>query len=107
MLSNPYLCQRYGVDPNITEEELQGQLEELKEQLKKEIRKEMKIKEGAEKLREATSDKKSLSDVQTIVKKSNNKLKELHEELQELNSYLLVSKSTSTSILDNTGKQCI
>lgn len=67
----------------------------MREHLKKEIRKEMKIKEGAEKLKEVTTDKKSMSDVQSIVKKSNNKLKELQNDLQEINAYLLVSNSTS------------
>lgn len=87
------LYQRYGFNPNLTEEEMQFKLEELRENLKKEIRKEMKIKEGAEKLKEATTDKKSLSDVNTIVKKANSKLKELQSELQEINSNLLVSNS--------------
>ena len=87
------ISQRYGLNPNLKEEELQLQLEEMRENLKKEIRKEMKIKEGAEKLREATTDKKILSDVNSIVKKANSKLKELHNELQEINSNLLMSNS--------------
>ncbi|KAH3779309.1 serine/threonine-protein kinase N2-like isoform X2 [Dreissena polymorpha] len=69
--------------------------EEAKEAVKKEIRKEMKIKEGAEKLREATSDKKSLADVNTIVKKANNRLQQLQQELNEINLYLLVSGSSN------------
>ena len=87
------ISQRYGLNPNLKEEELQLQLEEMRENLKKEIRKEMKIKEGAEKLREATTDKKILSDVNSIVKKANSKLKELHNELLEINSNLLMSNS--------------
>lgn len=86
---------RFGFDPSLTEFDLQQRLEEMREHLKKEIRKEMKIKEGAEKLKEVTTDKKSLSDVQSIVKKSNNKLKELQNDLQEINAYLLVSNSAS------------
>ncbi|OWF37474.1 serine/threonine-protein kinase N2-like isoform X1 [Mizuhopecten yessoensis] len=94
--------QRYGFEPNLPEAEIQLRLEDLREQLKKEIRKEMKIKEGAEKLREATSDKKSLSDVQIIVKKSNNKMKELQQELQELDLYLLICNPGSIRPRDNT-----
>ncbi|KAJ8300135.1 hypothetical protein KUTeg_021654 [Tegillarca granosa] len=86
---------RYGFDPNLSDNDVQLKLEEIREHLKKEIRKEMKIKEGAEKLKEATSDKKSISDVQSIVKKTNNKLKELQQELQEINAYLLVSNSST------------
>lgn len=87
------LGQRYGFEPNLSEAGLQQRLEEMRENLKKEIRKEMKIKEGAEKLREVSTDKKSLSNVSSIVKKANNKLQELQHELQELNAYLLVSNS--------------
>jgi protein kinase N len=77
-----------------------AEIEEAREAVKKEIRKEMKIKEGAEKLREATSDKKSLAHVQTIVKKANNRLQELQQELNELSTYLLVSNSLGGDVID-------
>ena len=77
-----------------------AEIEEAREAVKKEIRKEMKIKEGAEKLREATSDKKSLAHVQTIVKKANNRLQELQQELNELSTYLLVSNSLTGDVID-------
>lgn len=48
----------------------------------------MKIKEGAEKMRDVTTDRKGLSNVNSLVKKSNNKLQDLHNELQEVNAYL-------------------
>uniref|UniRef100_A0A0B7AI39 protein kinase C n=1 Tax=Arion vulgaris TaxID=1028688 RepID=A0A0B7AI39_9EUPU len=95
------LSQRLGLEGDISEADMQQKLEEFKEYLKKEIRKEMKIKEGAEKLREASTDKRALQNVSSIVKKANTKLQELHQELQDLNAYLLV---TNTGILDtNTG----
>ncbi|XP_045203432.2 serine/threonine-protein kinase N2-like isoform X2 [Mercenaria mercenaria] len=78
-----------------------AEIEEAREAVKKEIRKEMKIKEGAEKLREATTDKKSLAHVQTIVKKANNRLQELQQELNELSTYLLVSNSLGGDIIDD------
>ncbi|KAH9507371.1 Serine/threonine-protein kinase N2 [Bulinus truncatus] len=92
------LSQRLGLEGDISEADMQQRLEEIKEYLKKEIRKEMKIKEGAEKLREASTDKKTLQNVSSIVKKANTKLQELHQELQELNAYLLV---TNTGPLDS------
>lgn len=67
----------------------------MREYFKKEIRKEMKIKEGVEKLKEVIIDKKSLLDVQSIVKKLNNKLKEFQIDFQEINVYLLVFNSIS------------
>lgn len=48
--------------------------------------------EGAENLRKVATDKKSVSNVNIIVKKSNSKLTELQQELQELESQILVSQ---------------
>ncbi|XP_075471718.1 serine/threonine-protein kinase N2 isoform X1 [Ascaphus truei] len=69
----------------------QPNLDEIKDQIKREIRKELKIKEGAENLRKVTTDKKNLAYVDNILKKSNKKLEELHNSLQELNAHLVVS----------------
>lgn len=55
------------------------------------------IKEGAEKLREVTTDRRSLSDVASIVKKSNSKLAELKSELHELESQILLTKGNTVS----------
>lgn len=52
----------------------------------------LQIKEGAENLRKVAKDKKSVNDVNHIVKKSITKLSELQEELQELDSQLLVTQ---------------
>ncbi|KAL5012902.1 hypothetical protein ScPMuIL_011453 [Solemya velum] len=98
--SYPEIGERYGLKPTLSDSDLQQKLEEVREQLRKEIRKEMKIKEGAEKLRDATS-KKNISNVNTIVKKANNKLQELQEELQEVNAYLLVSNKSFDSQPDS------
>jgi serine/threonine-protein kinase N2 len=57
----------------------------------------LKIKEGAEKLREVTTDRKSLSDVSSIVKKANSKLAELKSELHELESQIILSQGNSVS----------
>ena len=56
------------------------------------VSKELKIMEGAENLRRVATDKKSVSNVNVIVKKSNSKLTELQQELQELESQILVSQ---------------
>uniref|UniRef100_A0A8C5WLT4 Serine/threonine-protein kinase N2 n=2 Tax=Leptobrachium leishanense TaxID=445787 RepID=A0A8C5WLT4_9ANUR len=68
----------------------QPNLDEIKDQIKREIRKELKIKEGAENLRKVTTDKKNLAYVDNILKKSNKKLEELHNSLQELNAHIVV-----------------
>ncbi|XP_060874981.1 serine/threonine-protein kinase N isoform X1 [Metopolophium dirhodum] len=80
-----------GHDPSIIDALTPARLDELKETIRREIRRELKIKEGAEKLREVVTDRKSLSDVTDIVKKSNTKLAELQAELQELESHIILS----------------
>lgn len=75
-------------------------LEEIKEAIRREIRKELKIKEGAEKLREVAKDRRSLSDVAVLVKKSKSKLAELKSELQELESQILLT-SANTAVNSN------
>lgn len=117
------LSHKYGFNDNLPESALPSRLEELKEAIRREIRKELKvrtgivsdllssqttksrksattltmpqIKEGAEKLREVTTDRRSLSDVTSIVKKSNNKIAELNSELHELESQILLTKGNS------------
>lgn len=69
---------------------VQQRLDEIREQIKREIRKELKIKEGAENLRRVTTDKKRLAYVDTMLKKSNKKVEELHQDLQELNAHIVV-----------------
>lgn len=80
-----------GPDPSTIDALTPARLDELKETIRREIRRELKIKEGAEKLREVVTDRKSLSDVTDIVKKSNFKLTELQAELQELESHIILS----------------
>jgi protein kinase N len=69
---------------------LQSKLEQLKELIRREVRKELKIKEGAEKLREVTTDRRSLVELTGLVKKSNSKLQEMQSELQELESQIIL-----------------
>lgn len=62
---------------------------------------ELKIKAGAEKLREVATDRKSLSDVATIVKKANSKLNELQAELQQLESQIILTQGQPQSPQQN------
>ncbi|KAK5642431.1 hypothetical protein RI129_008598 [Pyrocoelia pectoralis] len=90
------LSHKYGLQTeNLPDSLLPCKLEELKEAIRREIRKELKIKEGAEKLREVATDRKSLSHVATIVKNSNSKLAELKNELSELESQIILTQGQS------------
>jgi len=86
------VSERLGLGHNLdlSDTMVQQKLEEIKDQIKREIRKELKIKEGAENLRKVTTDKKSLAYVDNMLKKSNKKVEELHQELQELNAHIVV-----------------
>lgn len=75
-----------------SEPSLQRQLEELKRKLKEDMRKELKIKEGAENLRKATTDRKSLAHVNSIVKKANSRLNDLQRQLSDLTADILVTQ---------------
>ncbi|KAG9343223.1 hypothetical protein JZ751_014202 [Albula glossodonta] len=79
-----------GQNLDLSDTMVQQKLDEIKDQIKREIRKELKIKEGAENLRKVTTDKKSLAYVDNMLKKSNKKVEELHQELQELNAHIVV-----------------
>ena len=99
--SFPYheLSVKYGLNIDISNSDLQSRLEEIKKQVKEEIRKELKIKEGAENLKRVTTDKKSLSNVNSMVKQSNNKLQELQQDLQELDAHILVTHQSTRSLV--------
>ncbi|XP_018576928.1 serine/threonine-protein kinase N isoform X2 [Anoplophora glabripennis] len=91
------LSHKYGLSiDNLNDAQLPNKLEELKDIIRKEIRKELKIKEGAEKLRGVSTDRKSLNHVATIVKNSNWKLTELKNELSELESQIILTQGQST-----------
>ncbi|XP_040076145.1 serine/threonine-protein kinase N2-like [Ixodes scapularis] len=69
---------------------LQQQLEELKRKLKEEHRKELNIKEGAENLLKATTDRNSLAYINSLVEKSNSRLCDLRRQLSDLTADILV-----------------
>ncbi|KAJ8665159.1 hypothetical protein QAD02_006821 [Eretmocerus hayati] len=95
----PVLCElshKYGVAGS-DQVPLTARLDELREHIRREIRKELKIKAGAEKLREVATDRKALSDVAMIVKKSNSKLNELQAELQQLESQIILTQGQPQS----------
>jgi protein kinase N len=100
---NPYseLSAKYGLPPDISEADFQHKLEDIKKIVKEEIRKELKIKEGAENLRRASKDKKSLADVNSMVKQSNCKLHELQQDLQELDAHIVSSSSNPNPLVSN------
>ncbi|XP_031778599.1 serine/threonine-protein kinase N isoform X3 [Nasonia vitripennis] len=94
------LSHKYGVAGS-DQVPLPARLDELREHIRREIRKELKIKAGAEKLREVATDRKALSDVAMIVKKANSKLNELQAELQQLESQIILTQGQPQSPQQN------
>ena len=90
------VIERFGFGTDLTDAELQGKLREKEDAIRKDIRKQMKLKEGAEKLHRAATDKKSATDAQSIIKQANSRLIELNDELQELSAYLLMANGINS-----------
>nr|XP_014343829.1 PREDICTED: serine/threonine-protein kinase N1 [Latimeria chalumnae] len=89
---NLSLLEQLGLDhsSDFSDTSVQQKLDETKEKIKREIRKELKIKEGTENLRKATTDRKNLANVEVLLKNSNRKLDELHQQLQDLDAHIVV-----------------
>ena len=100
------LVEKYALpfDPNDLEQlNLNQKLEEIKIFLKNEIYKQYKLQEGAEKMRcaAASADKKLLNNLNKVIGESNDKIDELNQELLDLNSFIVITQSESSVVLDS------
>lgn len=86
------MLQQLGLDQNsdFSDSSVQLRLDEHRERIRREIRKELKIKEGAENLRRATTDKRNAQQVDSQLRSSKRKLEFLHAQLQELDAHIVV-----------------
>ncbi|CAB1344711.1 unnamed protein product [Coregonus sp. 'balchen'] len=86
------VLEQLGLDQSsdFSDTTVQHRLDEQRERIRREIRKELKIKEGAENLRRATTDKRNASQVDSQLRSSNRKLEDLHAQLQELDAHIMV-----------------
>lgn len=64
--------------------------EDEKEVIRRAIQKELKIKEGVVNLRRVATDRRHLGHVQQLLRSSNRRLEQLHGELQELHTRILL-----------------
>ena len=83
----------------MTASEVQRRLKEEEERIRKEIQKELKIKEGAENLRRASTVQKTSgkSDISAEIKRLNARLEDLNQELEEIRTFQLMTSDGSTS----------
>lgn len=85
-----------GLDEgDILDPEFQQRLEDARTVLRQEIQRELKIKEAAERMRRAVTNRKSAADVEGQLKASSRKLEKLHWELQELNARSMATEKDS------------
>ncbi|XP_049601829.1 serine/threonine-protein kinase N1 isoform X2 [Syngnathus scovelli] len=86
------VLQQLGLDQNadLSDSGVQQRLDEYRERIRREIRKELKIKEGAENLRRATTDKRNAQQVDSQLRSSKRKLENLQDQLQELDALIVV-----------------
>lgn len=86
-----------GLDKgDILDPEFQQRLEDARTVLRQEIQRELKIKEAAERMRRAVTNRKSAADVEGQMKASSRKLEKLHWELQELNARSMATEKENT-----------
>uniref|UniRef100_A0A8C7P146 Protein kinase C n=1 Tax=Oncorhynchus mykiss TaxID=8022 RepID=A0A8C7P146_ONCMY len=85
------VLEQLGLDQSsdFSDTAVQQRLDEQRERIRREIRKELKIKEGADNLRRATTDKRNLQ-CKCHLLFSNRKLEDLHAQLQELDAHIMV-----------------
>uniref|UniRef100_A0A8C1R086 protein kinase C n=1 Tax=Cyprinus carpio TaxID=7962 RepID=A0A8C1R086_CYPCA len=77
---------------DLMDPEFQQRVEDAIALLRQEIQRELKIKEAAERLRRAVTNRKNAADVDGQLRASSRKLEQLHLELQELNAHAMATQ---------------
>ncbi|KAK3527503.1 hypothetical protein QTP86_023721 [Hemibagrus guttatus] len=90
-------CLRGLPEGDLLDPVFQQRLEDARSLLRQEIQRELKIKEAAERLRRAVTNKKSAADVEGQLRASTRKLEQLHWELQELNARAMATERDTTT----------
>ncbi|XP_067106198.1 serine/threonine-protein kinase N2 [Osmerus mordax] len=95
-------CMQGLVDGDILDPTFQQRLEDARTTLRQEIQRELKIKEAAERLRRAVTNRKSAADVEGQLRASSRKLEHLHWELQELTARAMATEKDRNAVEDTT-----
>ncbi|KAI2664666.1 Serine/threonine-protein kinase N2 [Labeo rohita] len=85
-------CLRGLAEGDLMDPHFQQRVEDAIAVLRQEIQRELKIKEAAERLRRAVTNRKNAADVDGQLRASNRKLEQLHWELQELNAHAMATQ---------------
>ncbi|ROI27802.1 Serine/threonine-protein kinase N2 [Anabarilius grahami] len=90
-------CLRGLAEGDLMDPEFQQRVEDAIGLIRQEIQRELKIKEAAERLRRAVTNRKSAADVDGQLKASSRKLEQLHWELQELNARAMATQKETVT----------
>ncbi|KAK9975023.1 hypothetical protein ABG768_023087 [Culter alburnus] len=90
-------CLRGLAEGDLMDPEFQQRVEDAIALIRQEIQRELKIKEAAERLRRAVTNRKSAADVDGQLRASSRKLEQLHWELQELNARAMATQKETVT----------
>uniref|UniRef100_A0A8C1MKR4 protein kinase C n=1 Tax=Cyprinus carpio TaxID=7962 RepID=A0A8C1MKR4_CYPCA len=93
-------CLRGLAEGDLMDPEFQQRVEDAIALLRQEIQRELKIKEAAERLRRAVTNRKNAADVDGQLRASSRKLEQLHLELQELNAHAMFGELVRPEVPD-------
>ncbi|XP_077096790.1 serine/threonine-protein kinase N2 isoform X1 [Siphateles boraxobius] len=99
-------CLRGLAEGDLMDPEFQQRVEDAIALLRQEIQRELKIKEAAERLRRAVTNRKNAADVDGQLRASSRKLEQLHWELQELNARAMATQKETVSDDANSPDPC-
>lgn len=91
-------CLRGLAEGDLMDPEFQQRVEDAIALLRQQIQRELKIKEAAERLRRAVTNRKSAADVDGQLRASSRKLEQLHWELQELNARAMATQKETVTV---------
>ncbi|XP_030643366.1 serine/threonine-protein kinase N2 [Chanos chanos] len=99
-------CLQGLAEGDLLDPAFQQHLEGARALLRQEIQRELKIKEAAERLRKAVTNRKIAADVDGQLRASTRKLEQLHLDLQELNARTMVTEKDSRTEDDTSPDPC-
>ena len=94
---------RFGFSRSRAAEEVREELKDMEQKLRKSIQMELKVKEGAEAIRRAYGDRRSSANVGSVIKDSATRFDELSQELQEVQTFLLMIEDVSSTAVPPSG----
>jgi len=98
------MYERFGFSRTRPAEEVRDELKDREHKLRKSIQMELKMKEGAEAMRRAYGDRRSAANVGSVIKDSATRFDELSQELQDVQTFLLMMEDVSSSAVPSAGQ---